>query len=82
MNFQQTFAAQIAGIIHQAYNSGLLQYHPMVIVDITVTMNMHSNFNQLALQFNGRLLSASIYDADSEDAQAATIENLVTDIIK
>ena len=81
MNFQQTFADQLISLTQQAYASGLLQYHPMMIAGITVTMTMFSNFNQLAVQFNGRLISVSIYDADSEELQNDTIANLIADIL-
>jgi hypothetical protein len=79
--FQQTFAAQIANLIHQAYNCGVLQYHPMTIAGITVEMTMFRNFNQLALRFNGRLLSISMYDQDSEDTAFSSIQDLVANLI-
>ena len=79
--FQQTFAAQIANLIHQAYNCGVLQYHPMTVAGITVEMTMFSHFNQLAARFNGRLLSISMYDQDSEAAQLSSIQNLIADTI-
>jgi hypothetical protein len=79
--FQQVFAAQIASIIFDAYNCGVLQYHPMTIAGITVTLTMFRNFNQLAVQFNGRLLSISMYDEDSEDAQFSSIQDLLANII-
>jgi hypothetical protein len=79
--FQQTFAAQIANLVHQAYNCGVLQYHPMTIADVTVEMTMFRNFNQLAVRYNNRLLSISMYDQDSEDAQFSSIQDLIADII-
>ena len=79
--FQQTFAAQIANLIHHAYNCGVLQYHPMTIAGITVEMTVFRNFNQLALRFNGRLLSISMYDQDSEDAAFSSIQDLVANLI-
>lgn len=79
--FQQTFAASITSLIAQAYASGVLQYHPMVIMDITVTMQIFSHFNQLTVQYNGHLLSISMYDEDSESAQYSSIQNLVADIV-
>lgn len=79
--FQQTFAAQVANLIHQAYNCGVLQYHPMTIADITVEMTMFHNFNQLTLRYDGRLLSISMYDQDSEDAQFSSIQDLVASTI-
>lgn len=79
--FQQIFAAQIANLIFQAYTSGVLQYHPMALAGVTVEMTMFRSFNQLAFRYNGRLLSISMYDEDSEDAQFASIQNLLADII-
>jgi hypothetical protein len=79
--FQQTFAAQIANLIHQAYNCGLLQRHPLTVAGVTAEMTMFGNFNQLALRFNGRLLSISMYDEDSEDAQFSSIQDLVANTI-
>lgn len=79
--FQQTFSASIAQIIFDAYNCGVLQYHPMTLAGITIEMTMFHNFNQLALRFNGRLLSISMYSEDSEVAQFASIQNLLADII-
>lgn len=79
--FQQSFAAQIANLVHQAYNCGVLQYHPMMIADITVEMTMLRNFNQLSVRYNNRLLSISMYDQDSEDAQFASIQDLISNII-
>lgn len=79
--FQQTFAAQIANLVHQAYNCGVLQHHPMSIADIWVEMTMYGNFNQLTVRHNHRLISVSIYDQDSEDAQFSSIQNLLADII-
>lgn len=79
--FQQTFAANIAQLIFDAYNCGVLQYHPMTVAGITVTMTMFSHFNQLAVQFNSRLLSISMYDEDSEDAQFSSIQDLLANII-
>lgn len=79
--FQQAFAGQIASFIHQAYNCGVLQYHPMTIADIAVEMKMFNNFNQLTLRHNNRLMSISMYDEDSDDAQFASIESLLADII-
>jgi hypothetical protein len=79
--FQQTFVDQIANLVHHAYNCGLLQYHPMLITDVTITMTMFKNFNQLAVQYNNKLLSISMYDEDSQDAQYASIKALITDIV-
>lgn len=79
--FQQTFAAQIANLVHQAYNCGVLQYHPMTIAGITIEMTMFRNFNQLAVRYNNRLLSISMYDQDSEDAQFSSIQDLLANII-
>ena len=79
--FQQTFAAQIANLVHQAYNCGVLQYHPMTIAGVVVEMTMFCNFNQLAARYNNRLLSISMYDQDSEDAQFSSIQDLLANII-
>jgi hypothetical protein len=79
--FQQIFVEQIAGLIHQAYNCGVLQYHPMTVAGITVDMTMFRSFNQLAFRYNSRLISISMYDQDSEDTQFASIQNSLTDII-
>lgn len=81
-SFQVIFSNQVINLIFQAYNSGLLQYHPMSIAGINVTMTMFRNFNQLAFQFNGRLLSISMYDGDNEDTQLPSIENLIIDLLK
>lgn len=79
--FQQVFAAQIANLIHQAYNCGVLQYHPMTIADITVEITMFRNFNQLTIRHNKQLLSIGMYDEDSEEAQFSSIQDLLTNII-
>lgn len=79
--FQQTFASTIANLIYQAYTSGVLQFHPMTIANITIELTIFSHFNQLAFRFNNRLLSISIYDEDSEDAQLSSIQNLLADLI-
>jgi hypothetical protein len=79
--FQQVYTPEIANLILQAYNCGLLQRHPMTIAGITVEMTMLRNFNQLAVRCNNRLLSISMYDEDSEDAQLSSIQDLITDII-
>lgn len=79
--FQQTFVAQIASLIHNAYNCGVLQYHPMTIADITVEMTMLRSVNQLTLRFNGRSLLITMFDNDSEDIQLSSIELLVAAII-
>ena len=79
--FQQTFAAEIANLINQAYNMGVLQYHPMTIAGVTVEMTMYRNFNQLAVKYNNRLLSISMYDQDSQDAQFSSIQDLVSNVI-
>jgi hypothetical protein len=42
---------------------------------------MFRSFNQLAVQFNGRLLSISMYDEDSEDAQFSSIQDLLANIL-
>lgn len=79
--FQQAFAANIAQLVFDAYNCGVLQYHPMTVAGITVTMTMFAHFNQLALQFNGRLISVSIFDEDDDATQYSSVQNLVADII-
>lgn len=79
--FQQTFAAQIANLIHQAYNCGVLQHHPLTVAGVIVEMTMFGNFNQLALRFNGKLLSISMYDEDSEATQFSSIQDLVCNVI-
>lgn len=79
--FQQTFAAQIAQLIFDAYNCGVLQYHPMTIAGVTVEMTMFRSFDQLALRYNNRLLSISMYDEDSEDTQFSSIEILLASIL-
>ncbi len=53
----------------------------MTIAGITVEMTMLRSFNQLALRYNNRLLSVSMYDEDSDDAQFSSIQNLLADII-
>ena len=79
--FQQTFTTSIAQLIFDAYNRGVLQYHPMTVADITIEMTMFRNFNQIALRYNGRMLSVSMYDEDSEYAQLSSIESLLADIL-
>jgi hypothetical protein len=79
--FQQTFAREIAIMINSAYNCGVLQHHPMTIAGVTVEMTMYGNFNQLAIRFDNRLLSISMYDQDSEDAQFSSIQDLVASLI-
>lgn len=79
--FQQTFASNIAQLVFDAYNCGVLQYHPMTIADITIEMTMFRSFNQLSVRFNNRLLSISMYDEDSEAAQFSSIQDLLADII-
>ena len=79
--FQKTFIDNISPIIFDAYNCGVLQCYPLTIANITVTMTMFRNFNQLLFQFNNRALSISMYDEDSEETQFASINNLLMDII-
>ena len=79
--FQQTFASQIISLVQQAYACGVLQYHPMTIANMTFTMTMHRYHNQLAVQYDARLLSISVYDDDSEQAQNDTIANLIADML-
>jgi len=79
--FQKTFIDTIANLIYQAYSSGVLQYHSMTITDITVTMTMFTHFNQLAFQFNGRMLSISMYDTDRLETQLSSILNVLNDLI-
>lgn len=79
--FQQAFAAEIANLVHQAYNCGVLQYHPMTVAGITIEMTMFRNFNQLAARYNNRLMSISMYDQDSEAAQLSSIQDLIANII-
>lgn len=79
--FQQTFASTIAELVITAYHSGVLQFHPMTIADITVTMNMYTHFNQLAVQHNSKLISVSLYDEDSQEVTNSAIKNLLADII-
>lgn len=79
--FQQTFASTIAELVITAYNSGVLQHHPMTIAGITVTMDMYTHFNQLAVQLNGNLMNISLFDTDSDELNASAIKNLLADII-
>lgn len=71
----------LTNIIVHAYNIGLLQYDPMVICGITITMNMFTHHNMITLQKNNVLLSVSVYDSDSSDVQESTIENLISDFL-
>jgi hypothetical protein len=79
--FQQTFASNIAQMIFDAYNCGVLQYHPMTIAGITIEMTMFRNFNQLTVRYNNRLMSISMYDEDSEAAQFSSIQDLLANVI-
>lgn len=79
--FQQTFAEQITNLVQQAYHCGVLQYHPMMIVDMTISMQLFQNFNQVTVQASGCLMSVSVYDSDSEAVQNDTIANLLADMI-
>lgn len=72
----------LTNLISTAYNSGLLQYDPMVVCGITVTMRMFNSHNMVTLQKNHILLSVSVYDNDSEDTQYGTLYNLVSDFMK
>ena len=81
MSFQETFASTIISLVQQAYHSGVLQYHPMTVANITVTLTMFEHQNQLAVQSHNHLLSARVYDSDSTVAQNATIANLLADLI-
>ena len=79
--FQQCFAAQIANLVIQAYNCGVLQYHPMTIAGITVDMTMNASFNKLTVSIDGRQSSINMYDDVSNDAQFSSIQDLLADII-
>lgn len=79
--FQQVFSSTIASLAIQAYQSGVLQYHPMTIADVTISMTMFSQFNQVTVQYNHRLMSVSIFDTDSESCQNSSIQNLIADIL-
>jgi hypothetical protein len=81
VSFQVTFADSVAGLIHQAYTSGVLQHYPMTVAGITVEMTMFSNYNQLTVRFNNRLVSISMYDEDSEHAQLSSVRDLVTYVV-
>jgi len=79
--FQQLYVSSIVDLISQAYNCGLLQRHPMTVAGVTVEMTMFTHFNQLAARYNGRLISISMFDNDSDSAQYSSIQNLIADLI-
>lgn len=71
----------ITDLVIQAYNAGLLQYHPLVVCGLNVTMNMFQYHNMLTVTYGGKLLSVSVYDSDSPETQESTIQNLIADIL-
>lgn len=78
---QATQIQSITNVIYNAYVEGLLQFDNMSICNIQVSLLIFSNFNQLTFQYNGKLVSVSIYDNDSETAQNASILNTVDYIV-
>jgi hypothetical protein len=79
--FQQLYVSSIVDLIYNAYTAGLLQRHPLTVAGITVEMTMFAHFNQLAARYNGRLISISMFDNDSDAAQYSSIQNLIADLI-
>lgn len=71
----------IISLVIQAYNAGLLQYHPLTVCGLTVTMNMFRYHNMLTVTYGTILMSVSVYDSDTQETQEATIQNLLADVL-
>lgn len=71
----------IVELVVQAYNTGLLQYSPMTVCELTVSMVMHTHFNTLMVKGAGISQQINIYDTDSQSLQEADIRAVVLAVI-
>ena len=68
-------------IVHQAYNTGLLQQHSLTVMGITVTMESKSKFQRLTAKNGKRVNSTTIDDTDSEAVVHTSIALLLIDLL-
>lgn len=74
----------VLNLIATAYHSGLLQYHPLNVFGITVTMKMHGSFNTVTMQDDrsGKTSYIQVYDNDSQDLQEYSINMVLSEMFQ
>lgn len=72
----------IFNVVINAYNAGLLQYDPMSICGLTISMAMRRNFNLLTINYCGITRCVNLWDADSEFSTEAAIESMIAEILE
>jgi len=78
--FPISHITSIAQLIEVARNNGLLQYEPMSVDGITITITMRSMVDILSLTKNGITVTINLYDADTNDMQYTSIEYTVNEL--
>lgn len=76
------FINEVINLVCQAYGCGVLQYEPMMLCGLTVTMDMYRQWNTVTVNYDGKTLKANVYDKDSVETQNATIKNLIQDVVR
>lgn len=80
----QVWQDTVLNVIMSAYNSGLLQYHPMSVFGITVTMKMHGAFNTVTMidEKTNKGSYIQVYDNDSEALQEYSINMVLSEMFR
>jgi hypothetical protein len=68
----------VTDFVIQAYNTGLLQYHPLQVYGITITMTMGRRFNTVYASCFNASRHVNIYTHDSELATEHAIGDLIS----
>ena len=77
-----TMITNIADIVYQAYGCGLMQHETMTLAGITLEMTIYTHFNQLTARYGTRLISTSVWDSDSAEAQLTTVYDLIAATVR
>lgn len=67
-------------VVYLAYVHGLLQYNPLVVSGVTVTMRIRSRYNELTLSTPTLTRVVNVYNDDSEYATESVLEAILLEL--
>jgi hypothetical protein len=79
-----THIMMIARSVRDSYNDGILALGTVTMAGITINLTVlgDTDWNRLEITGNNKIATVAIYDNDSEDAQFATILDIVSFILR
>lgn len=80
-NYLKSFSQDAINLVIAAYNTGLLQYHPMQVLGVTVSMRITSIANEFTMSSVNGLATVRCYPSDLDHTTEHAIAECFTSVL-